>query len=219
VVVIGTGALARLLDVYLAETSEFEVAAFAVDREYLQGETTFAGRPLVAFEDVAATYPPSEASMFVAVGYRKVNRARAELYRRATALGYTLITYVHPTAYVHPSASIGSNCLIFERVVIQPFAQVGDDVIIWSNATVAHDSVVGDHCFIAPGAAISGNVVVGELSFIGINATVRDGVHLAPSTVVGAGALIKRDTTASEIYSPSPTQASTDRDSSMLDNL
>jgi sugar O-acyltransferase (sialic acid O-acetyltransferase NeuD family) len=216
-VIFGIGSLGRLARHYFDADSEYAVRAFTVDG--VEAETEHDGLPLVSFDDLPNRYPPSEFELFVAVGYRQVNRGRAEVYRRALDRGYRLVTYVSSSAIVSPAATVGCNCFLFEGVIVQPFVSIGNDTVIWSGATVAHDTVVGDHCFLAPAASVSGNVVVGDYSFIGNNATVRDGVRLGEASVVGAGAVVKWDVPAGAILRAAGTQPLGDRSSADLDVL
>jgi len=218
-VIFGTGELARLARRYLDADSAFSVVAYSVDDAYRDSSEVFDGLPLLAGEQLREVYPPERASMFVAIGYRRVNRGRAEVYQRFKDEGYELISYVSSRAIVAPDVEIGDNCFVFEGVIVQPFVRIGNDTIIWSGACVAHDTTIGDHCFIAPMASISGNVEIGSYAFIGNNATVRDGVVVAPSTVVGAGALIKADTEEQEIYAPARSEARPAMRASELDRL
>ncbi len=218
VVVFGSGELARLVHFHLEADSRHDVVAFTVDR-IEPGERTMAGLPLVELVELVDLFPPARTDVFVAVGYRRVNRARADVYDRVKALGYRLLTYISPNAIVADGVQLGDNCFVFEGVIVQPAARVGCDTILRSGAVIGHDFVIGDHCFIAPSASISGNAVVGDFSFVGNNATIRDGVMVGPRTVIGAGALIKSNTRAGEIYSPERTRAAEGRDSSELDDL
>lgn len=217
IVVFGTGELGRLARLSL-DSGEDTVVAFTVDGQYAGGRREFDGLPLIPFDELPGSHPPESTAMFVAIGYRRVNQARASTYARAKTGGYRLVTYVSPRALVAPGVELGDNCFVFEGAILQPFVRIGSDTVIWSGACIAHDTTVGDHCFVAPMASISGNVTIGDYAFIGNNATIRDGVEIAPRTVVGAGALIKRDTLPGEVYSPRRTEAS-GRDSSELDNL
>lgn len=218
-VLFGRGEFARVARVYFDTDSAYRVVAFAADDIGDAGTDEFEGLPCVDFERLGEHFPPEAADLFVAIGYRRVNRGRAEVYERALEVGYTPATYVSSQAIVSPAATIGRNCFLFEGVIVQPFVTIGDDTIIWSGATVAHDTRVGSHCFLAPRASISGNVTVGDFAFIGNNATVRDGVSLGEATVVGAGAIVKWDTTAGAILRPSGTSALEGRLSDELDNL
>jgi len=216
-VLVGAGDLARLAYPAFAADDEFDVVACAVSREYVDS-AQLASLPIVAFEDLEATHPPDSHALFVAVGYRRVNRGRRELFEEARGRGYTLAVYRSPHAYVAPDVELRANTFVFEGAIIQPFVTMGEDVIVWSGAVVAHDSRVGDHCFIAPNASISGKVTLGENCFVGINATIRDGVTVAPDCVIGAGAVIKHDTRSGEVYSARMTVVSP-RSSSDYDDL
>src|SRR5688500_7508668 len=97
VVIFGTGDFARIASVYLEKDSPYSVAAFTVDERFLH-EPELLGKPVVPFERLAELYPPDACSMLVAVGFKKVNQARAEVYDRCKSLGYELITYVNSKA-------------------------------------------------------------------------------------------------------------------------
>jgi sugar O-acyltransferase (sialic acid O-acetyltransferase NeuD family) len=199
VVVFGTGDFARVAHFYLSEDSPYEIAAFTVHEQYM-ADNKFLGLDVIPFERLETTYPPEEFAMFVAVGYKRVNKARAEIYEICRSKGYELITYINSRATHWSEIEIGDNCFIFEDNVIQPFVKIGNDVIMWSGNHVGHDSSIGDHCFIASHAVISGNVKIGPYCFIGVNATFRDGVTVAPECVIGAGALIVKDTEERGVY-------------------
>jgi len=198
VVIFGTGDYARVASVYLDEDSPFRVVAFSVHQEFM-GTSELLGRPVVPFEQLPALYPPGEHAMLVAMGYRKINKARAQIYDTCKALGYELISYVSTRASVSKHVVIGDNCFIFENNVLQPFVRIGNDVVLWSGNHIGHDSSIGDHCFIASHAVVSGNVKVGDHSFIGVNATLRDGVSVGPQSVIGAGALVLKDVPAAGV--------------------
>lgn len=198
VVIFGAGSLARLAYFYLSEDSSYEVAAFTVNEKYL-GEGKLLGVDVVPFERIEETHPPERFAMFVAIGYKRVNKARAEVYNNCKSKGYELISYLSSKATYWDHIEIGDNCLIREHSVIQPFAKIGNDVIIGS-ACIGHDSIIGDHCYIANQAAIAGNVKIGPYCFVGVNATIRDGITLAPECVIGAGAIILKDTEEGGVY-------------------
>lgn len=195
VVIFGTGDFARVASVYLTQDSPHEVAAFTVHREHL-AEATLLGKPVVPFEELEAHYPPDRYAMLVAVGYRRVNQARAAVYRECKERGYELITYVCSKATVWGGVEFGDNVFVFENNVIQPFVKVGSDTVLWSGNHVGHDSTIGDHCFVASHVVVSGRVTVGDYCFLGVNSTVRDGVTLGAGCVVAAGAVVLKDVAA-----------------------
>jgi sugar O-acyltransferase (sialic acid O-acetyltransferase NeuD family) len=183
---------------YLTNDSDHEVVAFTVNEEFLD-EKEYKGLPVVPFESIEETYPPGEYSMYVAMGYRKMNKIRARLYEEAKAKGYELITYISSNCSFE-AEEIGDNCFIFEENTIQPYVKIGNDVVIWSGTHVGHRAKIGDHCFISSQIVISGYVEMGPYCFCGVNATFRDQLKIGASTLIGAGAVIMKDTEEGEVY-------------------
>jgi sugar O-acyltransferase (sialic acid O-acetyltransferase NeuD family) len=199
VVLFGTGDFAQVAYVYLSQDSEFKVVAFTAHQEFIT-EPSVLGLPVVPFEQLKALYPPETHAMFVAIGFKGVNRRRAEMYDLCKSEGYELISYVNSKAIHWGNIEMGDNCFIFEANVIQPFVKIGSNVIIWSGNHIGHHSIIGDNCFIASHAVISGRVKIGNNCFVGVNATLRDGVVVAPECVIGAGAVILKDTVEKGVY-------------------
>lgn len=199
VVIFGTGGFGRIASVYLSKDSAYDVAAFTVHERYIR-ERQLLGIDVVPFERIEQTHPPDRFAMLVAIGFKNLNKLRAEIYALCKSKGYELISYINSKATHWGEIELGDNCFIFENNVIQPFVKIGNDVIIWSGNHIGHDSSIGDHCFIASHAVISGNVKIGPYCFIGVNATLRDGITVAAECVIGAGAIILKDTKERGIY-------------------
>ncbi len=199
VVIFGEGEFAEVAHFYLSNDSEYEVVAFTVNEKNIKNKELF-GLPVVPFENIESTFSPHEFSMFIAIGYSKVNKTRANIFNQAKSKGYDLISYVNSKVTKWGEIDMGENCFILENVVIQPFVSIGDDVIIWSGNHIGHHTKIGDHCFITSHVVISGNVTIGPYCFLGVNATIRDGITIAKECVIGAGSLILNDTKEKEVY-------------------
>ncbi len=200
VVLFGVGDFAQVACEYLRRDSPHDVVAFTVHKRYIDSPELL-GLPVVPFEGLTETHPPSDVSMFVAVGFSGVNRTRRGLYEECKRNGYELISYVNSKVFHVDEVELGDNCFVFEANVIQPFVRIGNDVILWSGNHIGHHTHIEDHCFIASHVVISGNVTIGEETFVGVNATFRDGVTIGPRCVIGAGALIMKDTAEGGVYS------------------
>jgi sugar O-acyltransferase (sialic acid O-acetyltransferase NeuD family) len=200
VVIFGVGDFARVAAHYLMVDSPHQIAAFTVNERFLPASGELRGLPVVAFESLSERYPPDDYAMFVAIGFSRVNQARAEVFGQCQERGYELISYVNSAAATWGEIEVGANTFIFEHNTVQPFVTIGDDVVVWSGNHIGHDSTIGDHVFIASHAVISGNCKIGDYCFVGVNATFRDGVTVAPRCVVGAGAVIMRDTQEGDVY-------------------
>jgi sugar O-acyltransferase (sialic acid O-acetyltransferase NeuD family) len=205
VVLFGTSDFAQVAYVYLSQDSPYEVVAFTVHEQYIT-EPKLLGLDVVPFETLAEHFPPQECAMFVATGFKKVNRVRTELYYLCKSQGYRLISYINSRATHWGHIEVGDNCFIFENNVIQPFVKIGNNVIIWSGNHIGHHASIGDNCFIASHAVISGRVTIGHSCFVGVNATFRDGVTVAPECVIGANAVILKDTVEKGVYKATNTE-------------
>lgn len=62
------------------------------------------------------------------------NNFRAQVYEKATTLGYTFPNIIAPSAYVSPFAEIGKGCVILQNACIQNGAVVGDSVLLNAGA-------------------------------------------------------------------------------------
>lgn len=198
-VIFGIGDIGQLAHFYFSTDSDYEVTAFTVDAEYIR-EETFCGLPVVAFQDVAQSYPSENHVCFVALSYSKLNAVRKEKYLAAKAMGYSLVSYVSSRATVLNDGRIGENCFILEDNTIQPFVTIGNNVTLWSGNHIGHHSTVHDHTFIASHIVVSGGVEIGEQCFIGVNATLRDHIKIGDKCVVGAGTLLLGDAEPEGVY-------------------
>jgi sugar O-acyltransferase (sialic acid O-acetyltransferase NeuD family) len=200
VVIFGAGDFARVAAHYLTVDSPHEVVAFTVNGRHVPRPATLSGLPVVAFEELESTHPPDAFSVFVAIGFSRVNHARAGIVHECRGRGYQFVRYVNSRAANFGEVGVGDNTFVFEDNVIQPFVTIGEDVILWSGNHIGHDVTIADHVFVASHAVVSGNCTIGAYSFIGVNATIRDGVTIAPRCVIGAGAVIMRDTDEGDVF-------------------
>jgi sugar O-acyltransferase (sialic acid O-acetyltransferase NeuD family) len=189
IIIFGTGKIADVIQFYMREESNLPVRAFTVDRQYISAPE-FNGLPVVAFEDVAALYPPDKYSVFVAVGYHDLNTLRAEKIKAVEAKGYEVISYIHPDSSVPRDLVHGKNCFIMNNVCIHPRVTLGDNVFVWSGAMIGHHSNVGNDCWFTSSCNISGNVTIGNNCFFAVNSTVGHSVQMGNGIFVGANVLI-----------------------------
>ena len=207
ILIFGAGEMAQLAHYYFERDAGRRVAAFVLDRAYIEKDT-FCGLPVLPFDEVASQCPPSSHDMFVALGYSKINALRREKYLAAKVLGYPIASYVSSRATVLNDGAIGENAFILEDNTIQPFVTIGNNVVMWSGNHIGHHSSIGDHCFLASHIVVSGGVELGESCFVGVNATMRDRIKVGPRCVIGAGALLLADADADGVYVGTATERS-----------
>lgn len=210
VIVFGDGQMATMMYFYLTHDSPFEVVAFTVNREHIK-DSTLLGIPVVPFEDLERSHPPSHFKLSIPLSYRSVNQLRAEKYYEAKSKGYGLINYISSKATTWPGLVLGDNCIILEGCVVQPFSEIASNVFMGCGSLVGHHCMVGEHCFLAPGAVALGYVRVEPYCLLGANSTIRDGITVARECVVGAGVTIGWNTKAQEVYIGQRTEPSKKR--------
>lgn len=206
-IIFGTTAFAEIAQVYLSQDSLYQVESFTVHDRFIK-KREILGLPVTPFEEIVERYPPSEYAIFVAIGFKRLNALRTEMYDACKALGYEMVQYINSKATHWGHIEIGDNTFIFEQNVVQPFVKIGNNTILWSGNHIGHHSTIGNNCFIASHVVVSGNVTIGDNCFIGVNATIHDGVKVAPGCVIGAGAAIAKDTVEKGVYPGPKTDAS-----------
>lgn len=199
-VLFGIGDIAQLADYYFSKDSNYEVAAFTVDSQYLGGKDSFMGKPLVSFEEVQDHFPPLDYHMFIAVSYADMNTLRKKKYDEAKQKGYDLATYVSSKCNYLSEALPGDNCFILEDNTIQPFVTIGNNVFLWSGNHIGHHSIIHDDNFISSHVVISGHCIINKNCFLGVNATIAHQVEVAKFTLVGAGAVITKNTSEGSVW-------------------
>lgn len=90
---------------------------------------------------------------------------------------------------IHPSASIGNNCIL------------GNDICIQANAVIGDDVTLGDGVVVGAGAVVGANTSVGARTRICANATLYHGVSIGADCVFHSGCVIGADGFG---FSPSP---------------
>jgi sugar O-acyltransferase (sialic acid O-acetyltransferase NeuD family) len=201
IIIFGLGDIAQIANYYFAIDTTREVAAFTVDKAYLNTER-FEGKPVIAFEDIIQIYPPHSFDMFIALSYSKMNKIREDKYNESKQKGYNLASYISSKCSYMSQFACGDNCFIFEDNTIQPFVKIGNNVTLWSGNHIGHHSIVHDHNFISSHVVISGHCEIMSNCFIGVNATLHNNVRIEKANLIGAGAIITKSTVEKDVYLP-----------------
>lgn len=203
VVIVGTSSIAEIAYEYLTYDSKYEVVAFSVEKKYIGNDKLF-NLPVVPFEEVEKKYEPNKYKMFIAVGYKQLNKLRRRLFDEAKKKGYELISYISSNSFVWRNVELGENCFVFEDNTIQPFVKIGDNVTLWSGNHIGHHSFIEENCFISSHVVVSGFCRVGRNSFLGVNCCLAHRVTIGKNNIIGMGSVINRDTRDDGVYIGNP---------------
>lgn len=199
VVLFGTGRGADVAYRFLRSDTDHEICGFTVDRKHLRTDR-FHDLSVVAFEEVAERFPPSEHAMLVLLGYQEMNGLRARKYEEARAKGYQFISYANSHFCRPEPLSVGGNCFILDNQSISLDVKIGNNVVMWSSNHIGDLSLIEDHVWISSHVTIAAGVVAGAGSFLGVGATIGNNVRLGARTFVGANALVTSDTPDDSVW-------------------
>ena len=205
VILFGINEVASLNYHYLTHDSEFQVAAFTVDKDFIK-EDSLHGLPILPFDSIESICPPSEFEMALPLGFRNVNKFRMEKCKQAKSKGYELISYISSKALTWKGLRTGENCFMYENSIVGPFAQIGNNVILGPGSHIGHHSEIGDHCFFGSHAVVLGGVKVGPFCVLGGNSTVIDRVTVGAECIIAAGVTITKDTVEKGVYINRPAE-------------
>jgi len=121
------------------------------------------------------------------------NRARLRLGAMVKAMGFELVTAIHPAASVSSQARIGAGSVVRAQAAIGPDTSVGENCIIGYGATISHSCSIGDGVHLSSGVNVAGSVSIGEASWIAVGVTIIDKIRVGRNTLVGAGSVVTRD--------------------------
>jgi sugar O-acyltransferase (sialic acid O-acetyltransferase NeuD family) len=172
----------------ILRASGVEVGGF-VDDDPLAGRRV-SGLNILGDGEWLAEQAGRPVAVALGVGDNFDRRAIAE---RCVSAGIPLLTAVHPSATIAPSARVSPGVVIMAHAVVNADAMVGQGATINTGAIVEHDCRVGDFAHLSPRVAIGGHVQVGNLAWLGIGSTVIANIKIGAYSIIGAGATVLHD--------------------------
>jgi sugar O-acyltransferase (sialic acid O-acetyltransferase NeuD family) len=197
IVIFGASMSAQVARAYLERDSDHRVVGFAVDTAYATSNE-FDGLPLVSWERLEQTFPPTRVQLLGPISYRRLNEFRRDRYLEGKARGYRFASFIHSSCLID-AKRIGEHCFILARTLIEPYVTIGDNVVIWGGSHIAHHCALGDHCFISGKVGISGATRLGERCFVGGGAIVSEGLTIGDGCLLSFGAVVTKSIPAGSI--------------------
>ena len=118
------------------------------------------------------------------------NQFRAQVYKKAKALGYAFPNIIAPSAYSSPFAQIGCGCVLMQNACIQNGSAIGNGVLMNAGTEVHCGATVEDYVLLYTNSTIRTGAKVGRYARIGgnvtvcNNATVPEGADIPDCTAV-----------------------------------
>ena len=183
-IIIGGGGHAKVVIETARETGLYQHVQVLEDKEEV---VEVLGAPVIGrcldYEELAAP----DTVFFVAIGNNTIRKRYITALREA---GCSLVTLVHPSAVVSPSAVLEEGVLVMPGAVINAQVSIGAGCIINTGATVDHDCTIGEFTHIAPGVNLAGSISIGRETLMGVGSNALPGVSIGDRVTVGAGATV-----------------------------
>ncbi|MCE2808775.1 MAG: acetyltransferase [Planctomycetaceae bacterium] len=203
VFVLGAGGHAKMVIETLVSMDRYELYGCldtAPTSEKLLGFPIFPENP-----QTLATLLDAKAHALVALGD---NKLRQRVTLKLQELGFSFATAIAQSAYVSPSAIVGSGTVIMPKAVVGASAKIGQGVVLNTASSVDHDVDIGDFVHVAPGCHLAGNVRVEQGAMLGIGTCVIPERHIGAWAILGANSTVVRDVPAGTTYIGTPARQS-----------
>ena len=153
---------------------------------------------LGGFNDLGRT---NVQGFIIALGAPALRRKVAEA---VDAICGTLVSMIHPTAYVAPTARIGSGVILCPFTLVAANSTVGSNVAVNVYSSIGHDACIGKHCVISPYSAVTGAVDLGDECFLGTHCTIVPGITVGRCSKVAAGSTVTRNAEPGSLLAGNP---------------
>ena len=129
---------------------------------------------------------------------------RRSIQERLNPISPRYHTFVHSTAYVSESATIGPGTIIAPFAFIGSNATLGRNCLLNVRSTIGHDVIVGEGAVIGPGASLNGHVFCDTASFISSGVIIDPFVKVGRNCKVASGSVVKADVPDGYLVSGNP---------------
>jgi sugar O-acyltransferase (sialic acid O-acetyltransferase NeuD family) len=133
-----------------------------------------------------------DCEFIVCLGYKWL-RLKNEIITQLKEKKRRLLTFIHPTSFINPTAMIGDGVIIYPKCNVDYKVTIGDGCLLNNSCTVSHETNLDSCCFIAPGVVISGFVKIGENVFIGSGSVISNNILIEENCIIGIGSLITKN--------------------------
>jgi sugar O-acyltransferase (sialic acid O-acetyltransferase NeuD family) len=187
VIIIGSGGHGAELDDYIRfsnrnpDTEKIDVIGFIDDNPENYNAYKFSS-PLLG--SIINHRIFKDALYIIGIANLNHRRTIAESFKNA---GASFMTFIHPTAMVSPSSTMGEGNVIAPLVNIGPNVSIGNFNLLNARTSLGHDTSLGDFNFISPNCSFSGHTTIGDENLFGINSATIPKITIGNRNKIMAG--------------------------------
>lgn len=184
---IGYGAFGKQLDQLLTETK----SPYSSCNKYFFDDYAYADHIMGARPFADYSQPQYDDCFFVvALGYIHLTK-KDQIIRDLRMKGRRLLSIIHPSAIISPSAHIDEGVVIYSGCIVDMNVRIHSGCILYNGCTVAHDTELESSCFLAPRVTIAGCTHVYARTFLGVSTSVANALTIGQDCQIGAGSLVQ----------------------------
>lgn len=101
------------------------------------------------------------------------NEYRMKVHQRIKNAGFNIPILIHPTAIVHPLASLESGDIIRAMCYVSSGVEIGESTLLNIGCKIDHNCVIGAGCHIPMGCVVRNEVIVPPMSVFASNSVVE----------------------------------------------
>lgn len=168
----------------------FEIKGFLDDNKIaLDG---LAGYPPIL--NTVEDYIPEKDDVFVcALGDIYFRKKYTEIILEKNGV---FISLIHPGATIYSNAIIGNRVVIADNVFISCDTQIGNDVIIHTGTIIGHDVTIGNNCSLGANTFYGGYAKIEDFVTMHPNSSVLPTKIVKSYSVVGISSVVTKNTPA-----------------------
>ena len=183
---VGFGSLGKQILSHLAATKAYHPVLFFDDPSHLKKSPN--SFPFGAFLDKHH----ADGEFFVALGYKHL-ATKKNILQTLRNHNRKILSFVHPTCFVHATAKIGVGCFLFPLCSLDFYAELEDGVLLHNSVVVSHESRIQACCYLSPGVVVSGQANLGMGCFVGSGSVLANGITLGNHVRIGLATAVARD--------------------------
>jgi sugar O-acyltransferase (sialic acid O-acetyltransferase NeuD family) len=189
-VIIGSGGLGREVAQYVQDMNEYELLGYIDDDAAKLGRVYNTVQVLGNMKTLSELTKTQKIYAFCAIAKPSIKQ---KMHQQLLDIGCETINLIHPTAYLSPYVTLGTNVLIAPMCVITVNVSIGSFVHINPQCGIGHDTVIEDYTTLYWNVSTGGAAHIGRASEFGSKSFIRQGITVGENIIAGSGAVIVKN--------------------------
>lgn len=189
-VIIGAGGLGREVAQYVLDMNAYEILGY-IDDDITKQHQVYNGIEVLG--DMSALGKLIKAEQIYAFCAIAKPSIKQKIQQELIEIGCETVNIIHPTAYLSPYVTLGTNVLIAPMCVITVNVTIGNFVHINPQCGIGHDTVIEDYTTFYWNVNTGGAAHIGRAAEFGSKAFIKQGLTVADNVIAGSGAVIVKD--------------------------